>query len=103
MDAVKITNQNYRDYDRKFNKNNVPFNSEFYNTLVDDVAQIESDVGDLPASVMPLNPQYVVFLGETFRIGVRGGALRIDQTITALGFDGEEDTDWECLQTFVRP
>ena len=92
MDAVKITNQNYRDYDRKFNKNNVPFNSEFYNTLVDDVKQIELDVGSFPSNAMELHPQYVVFLGNTFRIGVRSGALRIDQTITALGFDGEEDT-----------
>ena len=45
-------------------------------------------------------PEYITFLGGTFRMGVRGGVLCIDQTITALGFAGLEDTDWENLQTY---
>jgi hypothetical protein len=105
MDAVKITNQNYRQYDRKKNKNTIPFNSEFYNTLVDDVLTIEANVAALGGGAVDISdarPQYITFLGDTFRIGVRGGAFRIDQTITPLGFDGIEDTDWECLQTYVR-
>lgn len=34
---------------------------------------------------------------DTFRDGVRNGSYVIDKALTALGFDGEEDTDWENL------
>jgi hypothetical protein len=48
-------------------------------------------------------PEYVTFLGGIFRMGVRAGELKIDQTITVLGFAGLENTDWEELTSFVRP
>lgn len=49
------------------------------------------------------NPDQILFSGNDFRITIRGGALCIDQTITPLGFDGIEDTDWEELTNFKRP
>ena len=50
-----------------------------------------------------VEPEYFYFTGQTFRIGVRDAELCIDQTITATGFDGEEDTDWEKLTGFKIP
>lgn len=42
-------------------------------------------------------PQYITFVGSTIRIGVRSGDLVFDKTITATGFAGSEDTDWENI------
>lgn len=49
------------------------------------------------------SPSQILFSGGDFRIIIRSGALCIDQTITATGFDGVEDTDWENLTSFKRP
>jgi hypothetical protein len=40
--------------------------------------------------------------GSTFRIGVRGGAFVVDVELTATGFDGVENTDWENLEE-IKP
>jgi hypothetical protein len=45
-----------------------------------------------------VEPQYFYFENRTIRVGVRDTAFVIDQTITEIGFDGSEDTDWENLQ-----
>lgn len=34
----------------------------------------------------------------TYRFGCRAGAYVVDRTITALGFLGIENTDWENLK-----
>lgn len=39
---------------------------------------------------------------NTYRIGVRDGAFRIDQALTATAFDGIENEDWECLVPFSK-
>jgi hypothetical protein len=36
---------------------------------------------------------------DTYRDGSRGGSYVIDKTITALGFAGAENTDWENVET----
>ena len=57
-----------------------------------------------PPTIIPIvSPDYVYFYNKTFRIGVRSGEMVIDQTITATGFTGTEDVDWEELQSFTRP
>ena len=33
--------------------------------------------------------------GVSGRIGMRGGKIMVDITLTELGFDGAENTDWE--------
>ena len=39
----------------------------------------------------------------TFRNHVRSGVYHIDQTLTATGFSGSEDTDWESLHSLTAP
>lgn len=48
-----------------------------------------------------VEPTYFYFSGRTFRIGERSGALCIDKTITATGFDGIENTDWGNIYEFT--
>ena len=36
---------------------------------------------------------------DTYRDGVRGGAYVIDKALTATGFAGVEDLDWENIYT----
>ena len=36
---------------------------------------------------------------DTFRKGVRSTKLVVDKTLTATGFSGIEDTDWENIKT----
>lgn len=47
--------------------------------------------------------QYVEYTDgiDTFRDGVRNGAYVIDKKLTPLGFNGIEDTDWECIYIVV--
>jgi len=35
--------------------------------------------------------------GDIYRDGVRDGKFVLDKELTATGFDGAEDTDWENL------
>lgn len=44
-------------------------------------------------------PEYFIFgTGGTYgRIGIRSGAFVMDKTLTATGFSGIEDTDWENI------
>ena len=50
-----------------------------------------------------VEPEYFYFTGRTFRMGVRGGMLCIDKTITALGFGvgSIENTDWANIHQFT--
>ena len=50
-----------------------------------------------------VEPTAFYFSGRTFRIIVRSGALCIDQTITATGFAGAENTDWGNVIEFTLP
>jgi hypothetical protein len=47
--------------------------------------------------------QYVEYSDgvDTYRDGVRGGAYVIDKELTATGFAGTEDVDWENLRTLA--
>ena len=40
---------------------------------------------------------------DTFRVQVRGDELYYDETITGLGFDGVEDTDWANIDSAALP
>jgi hypothetical protein len=40
---------------------------------------------------------YFYFSGGNIRIGERSGNFVVDKTITALGFAGTEDVDWENI------
>lgn len=44
-----------------------------------------------------LEPVYYYFNGRTVRFRFASGDLYIDKTITATGFDGTENTDWEAI------
>lgn len=49
------------------------------------------------------NMQYQVFTdgsGTYGRIGVRSSKMVVDITLTATGFDGKVDVDWENVVTF---
>lgn len=35
--------------------------------------------------------------GTTYRKKVENGIFRVDRTLTALGFSGIKDTDWETI------
>ena len=50
-----------------------------------------------------VEPEYFYFSGRTFRIGVRGGMLCIDKTITTLGFGAgsTENIDWANIHQFT--
>ena len=50
-----------------------------------------------------VEPTAFYFSGRTFRMIVRSGALCIDQTITATGFAGAENTDWANVIEFILP
>ena len=50
-----------------------------------------------------VEPSAFYFSGRTFRMIVRSGALCIDQTITATGFAGAENTDWANVIEFILP
>ena len=39
----------------------------------------------------------------SWRKGVRGGRFVWDKTLTALGFDGVENTDWENVRVVGTP
>ena len=45
--------------------------------------------------------QYRLFVDDsiTYRIGVRGNAWVRDRTLTATGFAGTENIDWENIET----
>ena len=47
--------------------------------------------------------QYRMFTDgtTTFRQGIRNGAFVLDKTLTATGFDGTEDADWENVESTV--
>lgn len=51
-------------------------------------------------SAMSTGGQYVTYTDgvDTFRQGVRSGYFVLDQTITATGFAGVEDTDWANIR-----
>lgn len=53
----------------------------------------------------PDNMQYAHYTDGTteFRTGVRSGEWVLDQTITALGFAGSENTDWANIRTEKLP
>ena len=70
-------------------------------TLRDGMDKVNDNFTELYATAV--EPATFYFTGRTFRIQLRAGALYIDQTITALGFAGVENTDWEYLQEFKRP
>ena len=38
---------------------------------------------------------------DTFRYAVRSDNLFLDQEVTSLGFDGDEDTDWKNLEEVI--
>lgn len=48
-----------------------------------------------------VEPEYFYFTGRTFRMGVRGGFLCIDKTITGIGFAGTENIDWGNIHQFT--
>ena len=50
-----------------------------------------------------VEPTAFYFSGRTFRLIVRSGVLCIDQTITATGFAGAENTDWGNVIEFTLP
>lgn len=37
--------------------------------------------------------------GYTYRTGVRDGVFVLDKELTSTGFDGDENTDWENIET----
>jgi len=39
---------------------------------------------------------------ETYRIGVRDASFVFDQALTATGFAGSENTDWDNLTSFKK-
>jgi len=45
---------------------------------------------------------YIYFESDTytFRLGCRSDVLYLDQTMTATGFDGAENTDWANITSF---
>ena len=49
----------------------------------------------------PVRYRYYSYGGANYRRGVRvaGGPLVTDRTLTATGWSGAEDTDWENLET----
>lgn len=48
--------------------------------------------------------QYRIYkdLISTYRIGVRDESFVFDKTLTATGFDGTENADWENLTSFKK-
>ena len=38
--------------------------------------------------------------GTKFRVGMRNSQLQVDKALTATGFDGAENTDWENVSGF---
>lgn len=68
-------------------------------TLRDGMDKANDNFTELYATAV--EPDYFYFTGRTFRIGLRGGVLCVDQTITGLGFAGIENTDWGCIHQFT--
>ena len=70
------------------------------NTFLRAIYEILSAPLKVEAIDSSLNQQYKTFTDgiSTLRIGVRGGALVKDIELTALGFAGVKNTDWECLE-----
>lgn len=63
----------------------------------DEINELQSKVDDLE---LHEDDQYNIFDDDTtqVRIGVRATKFVVDRTLTATGFAGEEDTDWENIQ-----
>ena len=70
-------------------------------TLRDAMDKINDNCTELCNTAV--EPAAFYFSGRTFRIIVRSGALCIDQTITATGFAGAENTDWANVIEFILP
>lgn len=70
-------------------------------TLRDAMDKINDNTDELYATAV--EPATFYFSGRTFRMQVRTGMLCIDQTITALGFAGAENTDWGNIIEFKLP
>ena len=91
--SQKISNDNFRK-DRKLSVNTLDVPVSEFNKVIDDIEELYSTGGGGSGTQL---------ITTHFRIQERGGRLYIDQTITALGFDGVQNTDWEYLTYFVRP
>lgn len=70
-------------------------------TLRNAMDKINDNTDELYATAV--EPAAFYFSGRTFRMQVRSGMLCIDQTITALGFAGAENTDWGNIIEFKLP
>jgi len=68
----------------------------------DFILKYSFDGGVIWETLVTLNPTEIAILidaGNDYRHRIVGTAYHIDQTITALGYDGIEDTDWENIYT----
>jgi len=70
-------------------------------TLRNAMDKINDNTDELYAAAV--EPAAFYFSGRTFRLIVRSGVLCIDQTITATGFAGAENTDWGNVIEFTLP
>jgi len=70
------------------------------NVLLQAIYQLLSTPLKVEVTNSDLNQQYKTFTDgvDTLRIGVRNGMLVKDKALTALGFAGVKNTDWECLE-----
>ena len=59
------------------------------------MSTITIGLGSVSGNVSGSQYKYWSYGGQGWREGVRGGKFVRDKTLTATGFDGVENTDWE--------
>lgn len=60
---------------------------------------VYNSVTSQDGSTPPYNQQYIIVTlnGFSFRKGIRNSILVTDKTLTATGFSGTENVDWENI------
>ena len=58
---------------------------------------LNAGLGDSSSTLEGAQYKYWNYGGYSWREGIRGGKFVRDKTLTVLGWDGIEDTDWENI------
>jgi len=59
--------------------------------------RLAAELGDAGSVITGAQYKYWYYDGYSWREGIRGGKFVRDKTLTVLGWDGVEDTDWENI------